>query len=97
MTALDSGAFLREWVWNSKENINEIAEKMKMTPKKVSQLSAQFRKKGVFLKTMRKGPGKSLDFDKLVEYSNKFRKETPQAPGATGNPQSAKGTESHVH
>lgn len=74
MRQYDPHEFIR--MWNTLETAGEVASKLKLSKEKVGQIANQFRKKGVYLKPMRKGPNKSINFEELVKFSNKWKKDS---------------------
>lgn len=59
--------------WQSLDETEEIANKLGTTREKVIQLASIYRRKGVPLKKMKKGPSKT-DLTELVTLAKKYSK-----------------------
>jgi hypothetical protein len=60
--------------WNKAEDPKEAAAATGLTREQITQLASTFRKKGIFMKNMKKGPDKS-DLNELIQFSKKYEKQ----------------------
>jgi len=61
--------------WNKADDTEEVATKLSLSKDQVVQLASMYRKKGIFMKKMKKGPDKT-DINDLIQFSKKFEKQT---------------------
>lgn len=59
-------------VWQSSDNADEVAEKLKLSSGSVRGTASQLRKKGVPLKYMRRGLRGNVDYGELAELARKL-------------------------
>ena len=60
--------------WNTSNTPEEVAKKFNMTKEQVTQLASQWRRKKIYMKSMRKGPASKMNIEELIEFSNKFKR-----------------------
>ena len=57
--------------WNKATEPKEVAERLNMNRQQVTQLASNFRRKGIFMKRMPKGPVKT-NLEELILFSKQF-------------------------
>ena len=57
--------------WNKATEPKEVADRLGMNRQQVTQLASNYRRKGIFMKKMPKGPVKT-DLEELILFSKQF-------------------------
>ena len=74
--------------WNKATEPKEVAERLGMNRQQVTQLASNYRRKGIFMKKMPKGPMKT-NLEELILFSKQFqekeKKKTNQQSEASLN------------
>lgn len=77
-TKIEPGKLIDAW-WTS-SSADEVAEKLKAKKATVIQIASNYRRKGVLLKRMPKGPIKPVyDWKALIELSKTYQKKFKKA------------------
>ena len=69
-TTIEPKSFIK--VWQNSDTPDEVAKKFESKKEKMSALASIYRKKGIPLKRMKKGPKLFDNIDVLVEYAKKL-------------------------